>query len=153
MSADFKSHILRRDEKGLLGVPFKRWLLAGVSGGLTYTVFGIGLPGLSWPAGLVVTVLGLLLTQVRGGLPLWQRALYSLRGSLLLRAAAHPAGLAAQVVDALDLPQGVVHLDSAQVFAPPTRQTAVDLREWITFAYADEPDGLIFVDAPLGGPR
>ena len=34
MAADFKSHVLLRDEKGLFGIPFKRLLLAGVGGGI-----------------------------------------------------------------------------------------------------------------------
>ena len=33
MAVDFKSHVLLRDEKGLFGIPFKRWLGAGVGGG------------------------------------------------------------------------------------------------------------------------
>ena len=33
----------------------------------------------------------------------------------------------------------------------PSGELDVDLREWITFAYAQETDGLIFVDSPLGG--
>ena len=44
MSADFKSHVLRRDEKGFFGIPFKRLLLAGVGGGLTYTLVNLAGP-------------------------------------------------------------------------------------------------------------
>lgn len=29
MVAEFKSHVLSRDEKGFMGIPFKRLLLAG----------------------------------------------------------------------------------------------------------------------------
>lgn len=45
MAADFKSHVLLRDEKGFFGIPFKRLLLGGVGGGLTYTVFNLAMPG------------------------------------------------------------------------------------------------------------
>ena len=38
MTADFKSHVLRRDEKGFAGIPFRRLLVSGVSGGLVYTL-------------------------------------------------------------------------------------------------------------------
>ena len=31
--ADFKSHVLRRDEKGIFGIPFKRLLGCGLGGG------------------------------------------------------------------------------------------------------------------------
>ncbi len=37
MVAEFKSHVLSRDEKGFMVIPFKRLLLAGVGGGLIYT--------------------------------------------------------------------------------------------------------------------
>jgi len=43
MAADFKSHILSRDEKGFGGIPFKRLLFGGIAGGLTYTVFRLAL--------------------------------------------------------------------------------------------------------------
>ena len=43
MAADFKSNVLLRDEKDFFGVPFKRLLLSGVGGGLTYTLFNIAL--------------------------------------------------------------------------------------------------------------
>ena len=43
----------------------------------------------------------------------------------------------------------LVRLDGAKVFAPPTPNLDIDLREWITFAHAQEEDGLIFVDAPM----
>ena len=51
MAADFKSHVLMRDEKGLFGIPFKRLLLAGVGGGLTYTIFNLAAAGLVHPGG------------------------------------------------------------------------------------------------------
>ena len=33
MAADFKSHILSRDEKGFGGIPFKRLLFGGIAAG------------------------------------------------------------------------------------------------------------------------
>lgn len=149
MAADVKSHVLLRDEKGLLGIPFKRWLLAGVGGGLVYTVsyFGIG----SWSIGLaVVCAMSILaLSGLRGGIPLWQRWLYGVRGWVLLRAARHPKSWLGQLAAALDLPVSLVRLEGEKVFAPPTGEVQIDLREWITFAHAGERDGLVFVDAPL----
>ena len=87
MAADFKSHVLLRDEKGFFGIPFKRLLLGGVGGGLTYTVCNIAMPNWSIPAGVVLAIFVLVMTGTRGGLPLWQRLLYRVRGSLLLAAA------------------------------------------------------------------
>jgi hypothetical protein len=47
MAADFKSHILSRDEKGFGGIPFKRLLFGGIAGGFTYTLFRFALPVLA----------------------------------------------------------------------------------------------------------
>jgi hypothetical protein len=152
VAANFKSHVLRRDEKGFFGVPFKRLLLAGVGGGLTYTIVNLALRQWSIPAAVIVAIAIVVLTGPRGGLPLWERLLYRLRGSLLLAAARQPRSLIAQLTHTLDLPLDLVRLDGAQVFAPPTPNVEVDLREWITFATApdaDHDDGLVFVDSPL----
>ncbi|MBE2272245.1 MAG: hypothetical protein IAE80_28680, partial [Anaerolinea sp.] len=62
MSADFKSHILRRDEKGFAGIPFKRLLAGGVAGGLAYTLLRLALPDLAIASGLVVGIGMLILT-------------------------------------------------------------------------------------------
>jgi hypothetical protein len=149
MVADFKSHVLLRDEKGLFGIPFKRLLLAGVSGGMTYTIFNLAVPGWSIPVAVVTALLTIVLTGLRGGIPLWQRLIYRLRGTLLLIAVKYPRSPIGQLTETLELPVDLVRLDGARVFAPPSPNLDVDLREWITFAHAQETDGLIFVDAPL----
>jgi hypothetical protein len=66
MAADFKSHILSRDEKGFGGVPFKRLLFGGIAGGFTYTLCRFALPDLAIPAGVVVALLVVILTAPRG---------------------------------------------------------------------------------------
>jgi hypothetical protein len=149
MAADFKSHVLLRDEKGLFGIPFKRLLLAGVGGGMTYTIFNLALPGWSIPVAVVTALLTIVLTGLRGGIPLWQRLIYRLRGTLLLIAVKYPRSPIGQLTGTLELPVELVRLDGARVFAPPSPNLDVDLREWITFAHAQETDGLVFVDAPL----
>ena len=93
MAADFKSHVLLRDEKGFGGIPFKRLLLGAVSGGFAYTLFRLAAPSTAIPVGVIVAVLGITLTSLRGGLPLWLRLWLHLRGSLLLNATAHPTGV------------------------------------------------------------
>ena len=145
MAADFKSHVLLRDEKGLFSIPFKRLLLAGVSGGMFYTFANLLLPGWSIALALLTALLTLFLTGLRGGIPLWRRQIYRLRGTLLLLAVRYPRSFIA----ALELPTDLVRLDGARIFMPPTQSTDVDLREWVTFAHAQETDGLVFVDAPL----
>ncbi len=80
----FKSHILRRDEKGMFGIPFKRLLGSGLGGGLIITVTKIPLPTLSIPLGVVGTILILILTTPRGGIPRWQRMVYDWRWRLMV---------------------------------------------------------------------
>ncbi len=152
MAADFKSHVLLRDEKGFFGIPFKRLLLGGVGGGLTYTLFNIVMPGWAIPAGVVLAIFVLIMTGTRGGLPLWQRLLYRVRGSLLLAAARDTKGLFGSLAKSLELPIELVKLDAAVVFAPAQPNYDIDMREWVTFARAaeaDRDDGLVFVDAPM----
>jgi len=149
LAADFKSHVLLRDEKGLFGIPFKRLLLAGVGGGLTYTIFNLALTAWAIPVAVITALAIVILTGLRGGIPLWNRLVYRLRGTLLLIAVRFPRSPLGQLTEMLDLPTDLVRLDGARVFAPPTGNIDIDLREWITFAYASEEDGLVFVDAPL----
>lgn len=154
MAADFKSHILSRDEKGFGGIPFKRLLFGGIAGGLTYTVFRLALPNIAIPVGIVVALVMIVMTAPRGGLPLWLRLWLNLRGSLLLAAAANPSGLAAELAKMLSLSTDTAVLDGGSVFAPPAGLVEVDLSEWVTFARArdlDRGDGLVFVGAPLHG--
>lgn len=152
MAADFKSHILRRDEKGFGGVPFKRLLFGGIAGGFTYTLFRFALPDMAVPAGAITALLVVVLTAPRGGLPLWMRLWLSLRGSLLIAAASNPAGLANEMAKLFNLSTNVTRLDGRTLFAPPAGLVEVDLSEWVTFARArdlDQGDGLVFVPSPL----
>lgn len=151
MAADFKSHVLRRDEKGLFGIPFKRLLLAGVIGGLIYTISNLFLALWSIAIGVVAALLTLIFTGLRGGLPLWQRLLFRVHGSILLQASQQPDSIVGQFVNLLDMDVRIVQLNSHVIFASPSGEVDVDLREWITFAHAQEVDGLVFVDSPLQG--
>jgi hypothetical protein len=117
MAADFKSHVLLRDEKGLFGVPFKRLLLAGVGGGMIYTLFNLALPGWSIPVAILSTLGIVLLTALRGGIPLWRRLIYRLRGSMLLIAARYPRSVIGRLTEALELPVELARLDGARIRA------------------------------------
>jgi len=152
MAADFKSHILSRDEKGFAGVPFKRLLLGGIVGGLSYTLCRLVLPGFSVPVGGIIALLIIVLTAPRGGLPLWIRLWLTMRGALLLAAVLKPASLAAELARTLNLPTDLAILDGSMVFAAPAGLSEVDLSEWVTFARPrdlDRGDGLVFVSSPL----
>ena len=150
MVAEFKSHILRREEKGFAGVPFKRLMLAGVGGGITYTLGKFALPDTALPVALVVGLLLVVMTAPRGGIPRWQRMLYRLRGSLILAAAIRPASLPGQIAHLLEVSPALARLDGTALFAPQITVVQADLAEWITFAQAadaDHDDGLRFVEA------
>jgi hypothetical protein len=116
---------------------------------MTYTIFNLAVPGWSIPIAVITALIIVILTGLRGGIPLWQRLIYRLRGSLLLIAARYPRNPIGQLTEMLELPVDLVRLDGAHVFAPPTPNMDVDLREWITFAHAQEMDGLVFVDSPM----
>ncbi len=147
MTADFKSHILRRDEKGFAGIPFKRLLAGGVAGGLAYTLLRLALPDLAIVSGLVVGIGALILTGSQGGLPLWMRLWLRLRGRLLIV----KGDLSRELARMLNVPTELAALDGEAVFASPLGVSEIDLREWATFIRAadvDREDGLVFVDAP-----
>jgi hypothetical protein len=156
MAADLKSHVLRRDEKGFMGIPFKRLLLGGVSGGMTLIMARFAVGNLAFLFAALTFILALTLTAPRGGLPLWQRLLYRLRGSLMLAAERKPKSIAGQLGTLFDMPTGLGVLDAGVVFAPPEGDIETDMTEWVTFARADEADhdsGLVFVEKPLEGNR
>jgi hypothetical protein len=143
--------VLLREEKGFLGIPFKRLLLAGVGGGLVYTLGKLALPDWAFPLAVGVGVLFLYSTAPRDGLPRWQRLLYRLRGSLMLAAAQRPNSLPGQIAGLLELSSERVAVDGTSLFAPERSTATVDLAEWVTFAQAqdaDRDDGLVFVDSP-----
>jgi len=156
MAADIKSHVLRRDEKGFMGIPFKRLLLAGVSGGMMLILARFAVGNWAFVLAGVSAVLALALTGSRGGLPLWQRLVYRLRGSLMLAAERKPKSIAGRLGTAFEMPTGLGTLDAEIVFAPPEGDVEADMTEWITFAHAEEADhdsGLVFLEKPLEGSR
>ncbi len=152
MAADLKSHVLRRDEKGFAGIPFKRLLLAGVMGGMTLILARFAFGNGAFALAAITGVLALALTGSRGGLPLWQRLVYRARGSMMLAAARKPKSPVGRIGIALDVPAGLVALDADVVFAPPELTIEADMTEWITFARSDEADhdaGLVFVEQAI----
>jgi hypothetical protein len=152
LAADIKSHVLRRDEKGFLGIPFKRLLLGGVVGGMVLILSRFAVGNWAFVLAAASLALTLALTAPRGGLPLWQRWLYRVRGSLMLAVERNPASLAGRLGEIIEVPDGLVALDGAHLFAPPAAETEADMTEWVTFVRADEADhdsGLVFMEKPL----
>ncbi|KAB2893783.1 MAG: hypothetical protein F9K28_07485 [Bacteroidetes bacterium] len=147
MVAELKSHVLRRDEKGMFGIPFKRLLGAGVGGVVIFMVARIVFPIGAIPFGFVGFIGLLILSAQSGGLSLYTRLLYRVRGWLIIAAAQQPDSLIAQVAETLELPTHLVMLDGAQVYAPPEKAVEVDLSQWETYAAPDEDgQGLVFVE-------
>src|SRR5690349_15232079 len=91
--AEFKSHVLRRDEKGLFGIPFKRLLFSGLGGGMVTTFAKIPFPDLSIPLGIVSFILLLFLSGPRGGIPRGQLWLLTMYWQLLSAAVFAPKTL------------------------------------------------------------
>jgi hypothetical protein len=154
MAADLKSHVLRRDEKGFMGIPFKRLLLGGVSGGMTLIIARFAFGNLAFLLAALTFFLALALTGPRGGIPLWQRLLYRVRGNLMLAAERKPKSITGRLGTTFDMPTGLVTLDAGMIFTPPEGEVEADMTEWITFAHAGEADhdsGLVFVEKPLEG--
>lgn len=137
--ADFKSHVLRRDEKGLFGIPFKRLLACGLGGGLVTTVSKIPLPDWSVPLGLVSFVALLFLTAPRGGIPRWKHLVYGWQWRLMVAAATAPASLLGKLGRELGLPLEMLEIDGDALFkaadeeAPRTRLT-----DWVSFTHFDQ---------------
>ncbi len=147
MVAEFKSHTLSRDEKGFAGVPFKRLMLAGVGGGISYTLGKFVFPDWAIPLGVGVGALLIVFSAPRGGIPRWQRLLYSVRGNLMLASIQQPESLRGQLARFLELPTHLVRLEGSTLFTPPPTPNTGDWGEWVSFARvadADKEDGLSF---------
>src|SRR5258708_38488771 len=86
----FKSHVLRRDEKGIFGIPFKRLLGCGLGTGALFTLLRLVLPDYAFPVGGVSLVLLLVYTTPRGGIPRWRHMLFNLQWRVLPAAAPPP---------------------------------------------------------------
>jgi uncharacterized membrane protein YuzA (DUF378 family) len=147
MVAELKSHVLRRDEKGMFGIPFKRLLGAGVGAVVIFMVARIVFPIGAIPFGFVGFIGLLILSAQSGGLSLYTRLLYRVRGWLIIAAARQPNSFVAQIAETLELPVHLVVLDGTQVYAPPEKAVEVDLSQWETYAAPDEDgQGLVFVE-------
>lgn len=147
MVAELKSHVLRRDEKGMFGIPFKRLLGAGVGGVVFFMVARFIMPLGAIPLGFGGFIALLILSAQSGGLSLYTRLLYRVRGWLIIVAASQPNSFIAQAAETLELPTHLVVLDGAQVYAPPEKAVEVDLSQWETYAAPDEDgQGLVFVE-------
>ena len=141
--AVFKSHILRRDEKGLFGIPFKRLLGCGLGGGFLMTVTKLLWPEWSVLIGAVTVIILLIFSAPRHGLPRWQHLLYAARWRLLTAARIAPHSMVGRLGHTLQLPIEALDVDGTQVFgqseddAPRTHLT-----DWVSFSQLSDVEKL-----------
>jgi hypothetical protein len=148
MAAQFKSNIRLREEKGFGSVSMKRLIFCGVGAVLVFMVLRLTpLASLSLPLLLLVFIVLLLLSGLRGGLPLWQRLLLGWRGQVLLAAWTYPDSLWSQVATGLNIDPAQAHLHSKHLFGHAPRQHHVPYEEWVLFADLTE------AESQFGGMR
>lgn len=155
-AAWIKSHVLRRDEKGMFGIPFKRILLVLIVSGCTYS-FGKIIFGEYAAIPALISLVGTLIyTAEIGGIPRYKRTVFDWRGRLMGAASEHPEGLASQICEMFQLPvDEIMMLDGSTLFKPKTKPIERDdaLVGWeIVTApehFSDGGRGMVFVDKPL----
>ncbi len=147
----FKSHVLRRDEKGIFGIPFKRLLGCGLGTGALFTLLRLVLPDYAFPVGGVSLVLLLVYTTPRGGIPRWRHMLFNLQWRLLSAAALTPNSWSGQLGRAFALPIDQIDVDATWLFSESEDETPrTALTDWVSFSSpsADSNDGLTFAPTP-----
>ncbi len=150
--AEFKSHVLRREEKGMFGIPFKRLLFSALAGGAVTTITKIPLPDLSVLLGIASVFVFLFLTAPRGGIARWKLILFGVRWQLMSAAVLTPKSLAGSIGQALGFPGEGLDIDGDVVFKPDSDSAPrTALTDWISFARYDSSDtaeGLVFSPTP-----
>src|SRR5258708_1031590 len=151
--ATFKSNILVREGKGFFGIPFKRIMLAFMSGALIYMISNFIVGGFSLVLGVTCGVLTVILTGPRGGIPLWQRLMYRLRGWLIMAQVDAPDSTAASLGKLLELHTDALVFSGDDLFRVPDDEAeVVDWSEWLAFtdpAQARSGDALQIVEGPV----
>jgi hypothetical protein len=139
--ATFKSHILRRDEKGIFGIPFKRLLGCGLGAGALFTGMRMAAPDMALPGGAIALILLLIFTAPRGGIPRYKHIIYDTRWLLLSAASLAPNTIAGKLGKAFGLPAEQIDIDATTLF---DRQDAdaprTALTDWVSFTRASDAD-------------
>ncbi len=149
MVADFKSHILRREEKGAFGIPFRRLLFAGMAGGISYSILqGFG-PLTGVPVALFAGIAYLILSAPQGGIARWQRFLFGVQGWLMLVALNAPQSLVGQIAHVLHLTDNALMLDGNELFHAENVASQNSLHDWVVYTRASDTDGLAVQDRAL----
>ena len=133
--AEFKSHVLKRDEKGVFGIPFKRLLGCGLGAGALFTGLRIALPNIAFIAGAASFVTLLVLTMPRGGIARWKHTQYGVRWQLLTAAALTPKSVAGKFAQALGIPGEGIDIDSDSLFRAADDTPRTHLSDWVSFTH------------------
>ncbi len=147
----FKSHILRRDEKGVFGIPFKRLLGCGLGTGTQFTVLRLVMPDYAFIIGAVTLLLLLIYTTPRGGIPRWRHMVLNVQWQLLSAVTLTPDSIAGQLGHAVGLPVGQIDIDAEYLFnASDDEAPRTALTDWVSFssASANSSSGLMFALTP-----
>jgi len=151
--ATFKSNVLVREEKGFAGIPFKRIMLGFMVGALAYMFTRFVAGNLSVFLGVGAAVLAIVMTAPGGGIVLWQRLLYRLRGRLIMAQIQSPASTLASLGKFLELHTDALVFSGEDLFKLPEDDKAelVDWSEWQTFTEVSEAirgEGVQIVEGP-----
>jgi len=140
--AEFKSHVLRRDEKGVFGIPFKRLLGCGLGAGALLTVSRTFAPDYAVIASAACFVSLLVLTAPSGGIARWKHILYSVRWRMLTAASLAPKSVAGQLAHALGVPGAGIDIDADSLFRTDEDAPRTDLSDWVSFSQPLTADAL-----------
>ena len=119
MTAQLKSRVLVREEKGFGAVSMKRMIFSFMGSGFVFFAIRLTpLAKLNIPITLLSMVIFFYFTGDRYGIPRWRWILMNWRGGLLVRARKHPASFAGQFCKTLkwDAYHAVV-LKGSEIFA------------------------------------
>lgn len=119
MTAQLKSRVLVREEKGFGAVSMKRMIFSFMGSGFVFFLMRLTpFARLNIPITLLSMVIFFYFTGDRYGIPRWRWILINWRGSLLLHARKHPTSTAGHLCKALkwDAYQAVV-LKGSEIFA------------------------------------
>jgi hypothetical protein len=148
--ARFKSHVLRRDEKGMFGIAFKRWLAAGCVAGFAMVISRMFVGDLATLVAIASGIAGIRLSAQRGGLPRWRIVLLDWQWRLLAAKLFTPNSFLGVLAGLVQLPIESMDVDAESIFMPTTENTRTRLVDWVSYSDADlsdEGDGLIFIDS------
>jgi hypothetical protein len=118
MSARIKSSVLRREERGFGSISMGRLIISGMIGGLCFFAMRlVGLSAFMIPAGLIAFIAGLVLTNLKHGIPLYLHWIITLQARFLIDTLENPRGWTAQATRMLEISPEQLTLDTAKLLS------------------------------------